>query len=106
MGLIDKLLDDQDVIDDVLKDLRKGKSVRLVGKTNDYVKAENMKNRSFKADVMYCGLSTVKLFHIYKTVISKIAVKGTFGAWWFGDVTIIPLVLKIDKKVVPLVFKD
>lgn len=98
MGLIDKLLDDQDIINDVLKDLNKGKSVRLVGKTNDYVKAENMKNRSFKADVMYCGLSTLKLFHIYKTMTLEIIVKEIFGAWWIGDVTIIPLVLKVEKK--------
>lgn len=98
MRLIDKFLDDQNIIDDVLKDLEKGKSVRLVGKTNDYVKAENMKNKSFKADVMYCGLSTIKLFHIYKTVIPQITLKGTFGAWWMGDVTIIPLIIKIEKK--------
>jgi hypothetical protein len=98
MKLINKLLDDQEIIDDVLNNLKKGKSVRLVGKTNDYVKAENMKNQSFKADVMYCGLSTVKLFHIYKTVIPQIALKGTFGAWWMGDITIFPLIKKIDKK--------
>lgn len=98
MELINKILDDKEIIDDVLKDLNKGKSVRLVGKTNDYVKAENMKNRSFKADVMYCGLSTVKLFHIYKTVIPQVAIKGTFGAWWMGDITIIPLIIKIEKK--------
>lgn len=98
MKLIDKLLDDQDIINDILNDLKKGKSVRLVGKTNDYIKAENMKNRSFKADVMYCGLSTLKLFHIYKTVIPQVALKGTFGAWWMGDVTIIPLIIKIEKK--------
>ena len=90
MKLINKILDDQDIIDDVLKNLIKGKSVRLISKTNDCVKAENMKNQSFKADVMYCGLSMVKLFHIYKTVTPKILLKRTFGAWWFGDVTIYP----------------
>lgn len=98
MKLIDKLLDDQKIIDDVLDNLKKGKTVRLVSKTYEPIKAENMKNRSFKADVMYCGLSTVKLFHIYKTVIPQVALKGTFGAWWMGDVTIMPIMVKVEKK--------
>ena len=89
--LVDKLLDDQEIIDDILKNLKKGKSVRLVSKTNSCVKAENMKNKSFRADIMYCGLSTPKLLHIYKTVLPKIPLKGTFGAWWIGDVTIDPI---------------
>lgn len=105
MKLIDKLLDDEDFVDEILAAFEKGKSVRLISKTNTPIKAENMKNQSFKADIMYCGLSRLKLWHIAqlaKDPKSKIftSIFGINGYWYLGDITIIPFkkVLMRDHK--------
>lgn len=101
MKLIDKLFNDEKLMKEIWGYLFKGKTVRLVSKTDAPIKAENMKHHSFNADVMYCGLSTLEIGHIVSkancnTKVSNpdlfIVVKDIKGKWYHGDVTLIPVV--------------